>query len=191
MCIFWRTMNDEKVITCKLIDYLEKQFQFDFIAREVPFSSMRRRADIVAVDRESGATYGYEIKSDKDTLSRLEMHLVDYRLTFNYVYVVTTGKYVDAVKGYGSWFGILVFDSEGLIRCLRKARKRGLLHERSRRQLLKLGELEENPNEQYINWLCARYEPIYQVFLKERSLNETSENDIKILSLRSDVINLN
>ncbi|MCU8090739.1 sce7726 family protein [Shewanella sp. SM20] len=183
-------MNDEKLITCKLIEYLENSFQFDFIAREVPFFSMRRRADLVAVDRQASATYGFEIKSDRDTLSRLGSQLEDYRLTFNYVYVVTTEKYVEMVKNYGAWFGVLVVDSKGFIFCLRKARKRGLLHDTNCRPLQKVGEIEENINQQYINWLCSRYEPIYQVFIKERSSNKTTDDDIKILSLRSDVINL-
>lgn len=183
-------MTDEKVITCRLIDYLEDEFQFDFIAREVPFFSMRRRADIVAVDRKGNSTYGFEIKSDVDTLNRLEPQLEDYRLTFNYVYVVTTEKHVETVKSHGLWFGVLVFNNEGLIRCIRRARKRGLLQDQNNRPMLRDYEKNEDFNQKYINWLCARYQPIYHVFVKERSSNETSENDIKILSLRSDIISL-
>lgn len=183
-------MNNEKVITCGLIDYLEKEFKFEFVAREVPFSSLKRRADLVAVDRKFGSTYGYEIKSDKDSLNRLNSQLEDYKLTFNYVYVVTTKKYVDVVKNYGAWFGILLFDDEKGIHCLRKARKRALSNVINSRPLLKFSEDETNFNAQYINWLCARYEPIYKVFLKERGTNHTSENDIKVLSLRSDAVSL-
>ena len=183
-------MNDEKLILCKLIGYLENEFRFDLIAREVPFVSMRRRADLVAVDRIECTTYGFEIKSDLDSLNRLENQLEDYRLTFNYVYVVTTEKHLEAVKSHGIWFGVLLIDSNGVISCSRKARKRGLLNCKNGRPLLNSSEYAENTNQQYINWLCMRYEPIYQVFVKERGLNQTSEDDIKILSLRSDIINL-
>lgn len=180
-------MKDEKQITCKLIDYLEKAYDFDFIAREVPFSSGVRRADLVAASKVAQATYAFEIKSDNDTLVRLDGQLQDYRNTYNYVYVVTTDKYISAVKNYGLWFGILLIDHIGNISLVRDARRRNLTqHVGGRPQ----SNVEGNPNWRYLNWLCTRYEPLYEIFRKERMLDVTSEDDIKVLSLRSDRISL-
>ncbi|EPU3407631.1 sce7726 family protein [Vibrio vulnificus] len=180
-------MNDEKQITCRLIDYLEEVYDFDFIAREVPFSGGVRRADIVAASKNNRSTYAFEIKSDSDTLARLDGQLQDYRGTFNYVYVVTTDKYLSAVKSYGLWFGILLVSRDGTIVLVREARRRNLTQNSDGRPQ---ANVDGDPNLRYLNWLCQRYEPLYELFLKERPLKLTGENDIKVLSLRSDRITL-
>ncbi|EIY6182395.1 sce7726 family protein [Vibrio parahaemolyticus] len=181
-------MKDERQITCRLIDYLEKRYDFDFIAREVPFSEGVRRADIVAASKLSQSTYAFEIKSDNDTLARLDGQLQDYRSTFNYVYVVTTKKYLSTVKKYGLWFGILLVDQEGIISLAREARRRNLTQYINGRP--QANAVEGDPNLRYLHWLCQRYEPLYKLFLKERPSNLTSEEDIRVLSLRSDRITL-
>lgn len=181
-------MNDEKQISCKLIDYLEKVYRFDFIAREVPFSFGDRRADLVTASKELSVTYGYEIKSDSDTLLRLSGQLEAYRNTFNYVYVVTTQKYLSSVRKYGLWFGILLIDIDGNITLERSARKRELTANKNGRPQWK--GVDGNYNTKYLAWLCRRYEPLYELFVKERTSHFTSEEDIKILSLRSDRITL-
>tara|TARA_R110000744_G_scaffold73919_5_gene147753 strand:- start:3975 stop:4520 length:546 start_codon:yes stop_codon:yes gene_type:complete len=178
-------MKDERQIACKLIDYLEKDYDFDFIAREVPFAEGVRRADIVAVSKRAQSTYAFEIKSDSDTLTRLEGQIQDYKETFNYVFVVTTKKYLSSVKGYGLWFGILLIDTAGDISIVRNARRRSLSKGIGGRPQAHEGE---NFNDRYLHWLCQRYEPLYKLFLKERPLSFTNEEDIKVLSLRSDRI---
>ncbi|WP_210444065.1 sce7726 family protein [Vibrio crassostreae] len=181
-------MNDEKQIACKLIDYLENKYKFDFLAREVPFSGGERRADLVAGSRCDNSTYGFEIKSDNDTLSRLAGQLESYRCTFNYVFVVTTKKYLPMVKKYGLWFGVLLIDSEGKITIERDARKRNLISNTSDRPQLKTSD--GDCNVKYLEWLCQRYVPLYEIFVKERTAHLTTEEDIKILSLRSDRITI-
>lgn len=179
-------MNDERIISCKLIDYLEEKYDFDFIAREVPFSLGERRADLVAADRQLGVTHAFEIKSDNDTLNRLQGQLGSYRATFNYVHVVTTQKYLSAVKEYGLWFGILLIDEAGKISVERKPRKRQLSSQANDRPQLKENFIDYNRG--YVEWLCERYEPLYDLFVKERTTSSTTIEDIKILSLRSDRI---
>ncbi|EKO3466650.1 sce7726 family protein [Vibrio fluvialis] len=181
-------MNDERIISCKLIDYLEKVYDFDFIAREVPFSLGERRADLVAASKKQGVTYAFEIKSDSDTLTRLKGQLEAYRTTFNYVNVVTTHKYLSAVKQYGLWFGILLINEDGVITEERKPRKRLLSNHSYDRPLLK--EYHGDYNRGYVEWLCQRYEPLYDLFVKERTTSATTIEDIKILSLRSDRITI-
>ncbi|HGZ7313008.1 TPA: sce7726 family protein [Vibrio parahaemolyticus] len=179
-------MNDEKQISCKLIDYIEKHYEHNFIAREVPFQYGERRADVVAANKKLGLTYAYEIKSDNDTLLRLEGQLEAYKTTFNYVYVVTTEKYVKAVKKYGLWFGILLINEEGVIRIVREARRRKLTEKTYGRPQAKV--FHGDYNSKYIEWLCQKYEPLYALFKKERATQITTEEDIKVLSLRSDRI---
>ncbi|CAE6883321.1 hypothetical protein ACOMICROBIO_NCLOACGD_00416 [Vibrio sp. B1ASS3] len=182
------SMKDERQITCKLIDYLERVYDFDFIAREVPFAEGVRRADVVSASKKSRSTYAFEIKSDSDTLVRLDGQLEDYRRTFNYVYVVTTSKYVESVKNYGLWFGVLSITKDGTILIEREARRRNLTNHLDGRP--QANTVEGDPNWRYLNWLCQRYEPLYELFLKERPSNLTNEEDIKVLSLRSDRIPL-
>lgn len=186
-------IKNEKQIICNLIDYLESKNTYDFIAREVPFGFGKRRADLLACSCLLEETYAYEIKSDIDTLQRLERQLQDYRKTFNYVYVVTTPKFQSKVKEFGLWFGIIIVQENGTILTIRNARKRKNLNRSYVYSSIIASEFKENkdtsPNKLFIDWLCKRYKPLYKLFTKEKSMHSTTNKDIEILSLRSDKIN--
>jgi len=190
---------DEKLITCALIDYLERHGEYDFIAREVPFESGSRRADLVFGLEGDSLTSAIEIKSDIDSLTRLESQLSDYKNVFNFVYVATTKKYLAEVRKRGLWFGIIVINSSGEATLIRKARRRLRTNQNSilnsvdsnyAKELMKnkpkYGSLSNSTL--YFEWLKSRYKSLYQLFLKERANNPTSVYDLPILSLRSDKI---
>jgi hypothetical protein len=61
---------------------------------EFIYADGKRRADIMAFDKDF---YAFEIKSDADSLVRLQGQLTDYLKIFDYVFCVTTEKYLRAV----------------------------------------------------------------------------------------------
>jgi len=184
--------KNEKQLICSLIDYLESNNTYDFIAREVPFGFGKRRADLLACSYKLEETYAYEIKSDIDTLQRLGVQLEDYRKTFNYVYVVTTAKFYNKVRDFGLWFGIILVQESGELSIARNARKRNKLNNAHLLSSMSASRVKNNTsmltNKIFIEWLCKRYTPLYQLFSKEKNLHGTTEKDIKILSLRSDTV---
>ncbi|WP_167879876.1 sce7726 family protein, partial [Leptospira levettii] len=74
---------------------LKKTTKWVFLASEVPFLSMSRFIDLCAGT--TRRTYAFEVKSDKDSLVRLNGQLKDMLQSFDYVIVVTTEKHVKNV----------------------------------------------------------------------------------------------
>lgn len=70
-----------------LVDYLIKStVEKDFvIATELPFSSGRRKADIIMISKD---TCAFEIKSARDNYDRLIDQAKDYVRTFDYSYLI-------------------------------------------------------------------------------------------------------
>ena len=87
----------EKKIKSILIDYLlEKKSSDNIICSEVPFLGGRRWVDILELRHNS--FIAYEIKSDLDSLNRLNDQIRDYISTFNEVYIVLSNKFKDKYK---------------------------------------------------------------------------------------------
>lgn len=64
------------------------------------------RADVVWID---DFMYGFEIKSDVDSLARLPAQIESYNKIFSYCFIVTTAKYVEKVKPLvGDHWGIIL-----------------------------------------------------------------------------------
>lgn len=81
-------------------------------------------ADVAAVNC---ALWGFEIKSDHDTLNRLPMQIQNYDMTFDYSVVVTTKQHLKHVRSLipPKWGIILAESREGTVtlRHIRKPRK--------------------------------------------------------------------
>ena len=74
------------------IDYILEHFGEDVvIGHEVMYGSNERFADLIILYR--GYTYAVEIKSDSDSLNRIDDQLNAYKKLFNYVIVVCGQKY--------------------------------------------------------------------------------------------------
>ena len=58
---------------------------------------MKSKADLIVMDDKNKGTV-YEIKTDLDTLQRLETQLIDYYKAFNYVYIVTGKHHVKQLE---------------------------------------------------------------------------------------------
>ena len=82
---------NEKEIKCILIDYLMKKYPNGIIAVEVPFLAGQRRVDVMLITENE--LVAFEIKSELDSLRRLEGQLIDYQETFTQVYVILSEKF--------------------------------------------------------------------------------------------------
>jgi hypothetical protein len=89
-------MLNEVQIKSALIDFLfHKGFLKDAVLiNELPVANWSRRADIAVAN---GKLYAFEIKSDFDTLKRLDAQVTTYLDRFDKVTVVTTPKYASLV----------------------------------------------------------------------------------------------
>jgi len=64
------------------------------------------RADIAVVN---GYLAGYEIKSNKDSLRRLEEQVKSYSAVFDRVSIIVGDRYIDSIQDYiPEWWGVIV-----------------------------------------------------------------------------------
>lgn len=83
------------------------------------------KVDLLIVN---GTTTAYEIKTELDSLVRLEKQLLDYTRAFDKVYVVTYLEFVDKIKCFLkknevlNRVGIKVLEKDGNLKCLRKSK---------------------------------------------------------------------
>lgn len=110
-----------------LADHLiESSVSDSILATEVPFCYGFRRADMLLL--EQGKIHAFEIKSDLDSLDKLEPQIEDYRNTFSYSWLVTTNKHLDkARKKVPSSVGIITVNSHGDLNLIKKARENKML----------------------------------------------------------------
>ena len=115
---------DESTLKAQCIDFLLAEQGSEpndyVIINELNFCDGKRRADIIEAN---GFLHAYEIKSDLDTLSKLEEQIQDYKRSFDTVTVVTTNKHLIGVqKICAKNVGILLVMKEG-VRLIRAAKK--------------------------------------------------------------------
>lgn len=106
-------MNEIKIRE-KLIKELAKQHQYntEFLA-ELPIANFSRRIDLVMAN---GSLSGFEIKSELDTLNRLDGQLKTYTQYFENVTVVCATKHLKSVINITpSNVGILEFDGKQFV----------------------------------------------------------------------------
>ncbi len=64
------------------------------------------RADIAVIN---GHLVGYEIKSNNDSLRRLEEQVKAYNAVFDKVFIVVGDRYINSIKNYiPEWWGVIV-----------------------------------------------------------------------------------
>lgn len=98
-------MND-KLIRAALLRHLESTDPTAVIYHELPLSRGEGRADCAAVN---GSLTGFEIKSEKDSLSRLEKQIQDYEKVFDFCNIVVATKHLRRARALipNAW-GIIV-----------------------------------------------------------------------------------
>ena len=79
------------------------------------------RIDMAVIN---GSLHGYEIKSASDTLQRLPSQIEAYSKVFDYLSVVTEGKYyLKLKKTIPTWVGLIVCDDKNGVRTVKEVRK--------------------------------------------------------------------
>lgn len=109
------TVLNDKNIRISLISYIKNYYELDprqdIIASELALLREGARADVVLVN---GIYHCFEIKSELDTLSRLENQLVAYKKYFDMVTVVCTSTHLPKIiENYSQDVGILLAEYSG------------------------------------------------------------------------------
>lgn len=103
--------HDVKVGLCRYLREKQGQGSKLLLVEEICLGRGRTRADLVAVDAQ---LRGYEIKSPRDSLTRLPRQLEDYRTVFDQVILVIGLKHLSGILSQiPSWCGILLASSVG------------------------------------------------------------------------------
>jgi hypothetical protein len=121
------TTND-KVIRIALKKYLEDLHARDSklrIVEELGVEHGAARVDIAVIN---GALHGYEIKSDRDTLSRLPEQMDAYNAVFDRVTLVVGRQHLyEAINLVPDWWGITIAKADSsssiIFICIREAKE--------------------------------------------------------------------
>ena len=95
-----------------VIDFWLSKNNADLIISEAPFFKGNRRADLIIMQNKY--LFGFEIKSELDTLKNLEAQIDDYVKIFDFVYVVLSKKFANAtiLKKLPTNVGIVIYEDE-------------------------------------------------------------------------------
>lgn len=91
------------------------------VVNELSLPVAGARIDMAVIN---GSLHGYEIKSASDTLQRLPSQIEAYSKVFDYLSVVTEGKYyLKLKKTIPSWVGLIVCDDKNGLKTVKQVRK--------------------------------------------------------------------
>lgn len=99
--------TNDAIIREALVERLNKEYEKDPEYRIIPELGLWHGAARIDVAVVNGVLHGFEIKSDRDTLSRLPEQRGAYNSVFDKVTLVVGSKhFVDAFKIVPEWWGI-------------------------------------------------------------------------------------
>ena len=109
----------------KTVLTLEHTDENTIVIDELGLKNGGTRADIAVLN---GKMVGYEIKTNKDNLARLEKQIVAYNEVFDEVHIITGNRHLNKVlEIVPSWWGVfLVIETESgeyFFNCVRTAKK--------------------------------------------------------------------
>lgn len=103
--------------------YLTSRDPHGIVGSEVMYGSSRRVADIVFISQ--GRSYAIEIKSEFDTISRLEGQLEEYQTLFDYIIVFSAPNHLRNIASIlPSFMGLYCITDEGIQMIQREKRNR-------------------------------------------------------------------
>lgn len=115
---------NEAALKAKCVDFLLSAHtgpMDDYVlVNELPFADGKRRADIVELNDSMNV---FEIKSDLDSLDRLQEQIYDYKSCFDTVTIVTTEKHLHTIRSrrlLSEGIGLLLVRGDEIVR-IRKA----------------------------------------------------------------------
>jgi hypothetical protein len=98
----------ERAIRLALIADLRRRFPGDRIRNELGLCLGQTRVDVAVIN---GHLHGYEIKSERDTLVRLDAQVELYGQVLDTATIVTSGKHVDRVVALvPTWWSVIEAD---------------------------------------------------------------------------------
>jgi hypothetical protein len=187
-------------IKIKLLDWLIKKNKTAIFANELLFSKNRRRADLVGLSKK--ILTAFEIKSNSDNTSKLDNQIEDYIRTFDKVFIITTKKNLNQIliKTKKTNIGIILYDTNFKIikratkniprkqdlLCLLdkntllkelKLKKSNLSTDKIRKIAMKNLTLQDIKKLSY-NKIYLRYAPLFKLFIRDRSNNATTFDDL-------------
>lgn len=116
-------LTNANVLKAMLVDFLikEKLILDCLYGSELFYGSKKRQADFIAVN---GSTTAFEIKSLSDNFRKLREQLDDYKLVFDYQYVVTTkAQEINAKLLLKPNEGLIIIDNNLEFKIKRKPKK--------------------------------------------------------------------
>lgn len=110
------------------IDYILDHFDDSvIIGHEVMYGSSGMFVDLILLYK--GETYAIEVKSDADSLYRIDNQIKEYKKQFNYVIVVCGEKHLKTLRDkLPKGIGLYLFDNNAQITQIRKASSRTRLN---------------------------------------------------------------
>ena len=120
--------TNDKIIRTALKAYLKILHARDSKVRIVEEFGVEHGASRVDVAVVNGILHGYEIKSDRDTLSRLPEQMDAYNSVFDRVTLIVGKQHIyDAINLVPDWWGILIAkigpDTSVVFNCIREAKE--------------------------------------------------------------------
>ena len=120
--------TNDKIIRTALKTYLKNLHARDCKVRIVEEFGVENGASRVDVAVVNGILHGYEIKSDRDTLSRLPEQMDAYNSVFDRVTLIVGKQHIyEAINLVPDWWGILIAkvgpDSSVIFNCIREAKE--------------------------------------------------------------------
>lgn len=118
-------------LTARLVDQyvLPTYSDLELLVCEFEYMQGKRKADLVALS--GGNLIAFEVKSERDTLQRLEGQLKGYLDSFEQVYVVTSKAHLQEIKRIADRRVGLIVEADGDIFLHRKAPIRKRLNPRA------------------------------------------------------------
>lgn len=141
----------EDGLTLKYDENLKVGYEDEVIVyHELGLKNSTNRVEVISdiaifkKDKEGVINIGIEIKSDKDTVARLDNQIKNYKRYFDYVYIITTSKLIEGViEKAGKNIGVILYEGEGLYKIVQVAKKVSTIKSvKNWARLLWLSELE-------------------------------------------------
>ena len=167
-----------------------------------------RLVDILIL--KSGRTTAIEVKSKYDSFARLESQIVEYRKTFNYIYIGLDESFITKLDNMSIFndIGVIIITKDGKLKIHRKAKIQQKLQKKEMLQTVNIEYIKRNYSNLFIcnntdevryilekksvkiikallyAFLMHKIEPRYKVFLSQRG-SCTHTDDLFLLSFPS------
>lgn len=200
---------DAQHLTCKVIDYLIslEDKNLNFVACEVKILNFTRRIDVLLSKGKS--LISIEIKSDRDSLRRLDGQIIDMNKVSHRTYVACTNRHLKEAKKICPQNIGQILINEGGVKLIKEARPRKKLNKKSIIECFQVEEMKihfdtgknylnryqiinkimstyslEEITDIYIDMMNQKYKPRFEEFMKNRGAI-TIIDDLQILTRRT------